>query len=78
VQAHREIRAALGVTRLSITDIFRFPTLGALAAHLDDTPKPALVAVAAQPMIANERADARSDAMARRRMMRGARTGTDA
>lgn len=34
VQAHRELRAALGNTPLSITDIFRFPTLGALAAHL--------------------------------------------
>ena len=31
VQAHREIRAALGTTKLSITDIFRFPTLDALA-----------------------------------------------
>ena len=78
VQAHREIRAALGVTRLSITDIFRFPTLGALAAHLDDAPKPAVVASAPLPMPANDRADARADAMARRRAMRGARTGTDA
>jgi len=34
VQAHREIREALQVPRLSITDIFRFPTLGGLAAHL--------------------------------------------
>lgn len=32
VQAHREIRAELGVTKLSITDIFRAPALGALAA----------------------------------------------
>jgi len=31
VQAHRDIRAALGTTTLGITDIFRFPTLGALA-----------------------------------------------
>ncbi len=35
VQAHRDIRAALGGVALSITDIFRFPTLGALAGHLD-------------------------------------------
>jgi hypothetical protein len=76
VQAHREIRAALGATKLSITDIFRFPTLGALAAHLDDAPKPAIVA--ATPIGLADRAEARADAMARRRAMRGARTGTDA
>ena len=34
VQAHRDIKAALGADSLSITDIFRFPTLGALADHL--------------------------------------------
>ena len=78
VQAHREIRAALGTTRLSITDIFRFPTLGALAAHLDDAPKPGLVQAAPTANGLADRADARSDAMARRRAMRGARTGTDA
>lgn len=32
VQAHREIRQTLGVAKLSITDIFRAPTLGALSA----------------------------------------------
>ncbi len=31
VQAHREIRSTLGVAKLSITDIFRAPTLGAIA-----------------------------------------------
>ncbi|MCK0093987.1 LLM class flavin-dependent oxidoreductase [Yoonia sp. F2084L] len=31
VQAHREIRSTMGVQKLSITDIFRAPTLGALA-----------------------------------------------
>ena len=35
VQAHRDIKAALGSSKLSITDIFRFPTLGALAGHID-------------------------------------------
>jgi natural product biosynthesis luciferase-like monooxygenase protein len=35
VQAHRDIRAELGVKTLSITDIFRFPTLSALAARVD-------------------------------------------
>ncbi|WP_175582256.1 MupA/Atu3671 family FMN-dependent luciferase-like monooxygenase [Phaeobacter sp. HF9A] len=33
VQAHRDIRQRLGLERLSITDIFRFPTLNALARH---------------------------------------------
>jgi hypothetical protein len=35
VQAHRDIKAALGTAKLSITDIFRFPTLSALAGHID-------------------------------------------
>jgi natural product biosynthesis luciferase-like monooxygenase protein len=34
VQAHREIREALG-RDLTVTDIFRFPTIGALAEHLE-------------------------------------------
>ena len=68
VQAHREIRDSLGATKLSITDIFRFPTLQALAAHLDDRPKaaPATTGV-------SDRADARMDSMARRRAMRTGR-----
>jgi natural product biosynthesis luciferase-like monooxygenase protein len=35
VQAHRELKQALGV-EMAITDIFQYPTLGALASHLDD------------------------------------------
>ncbi len=66
VQAHREISAALGGTALSITDIFRFPTLEALARHLGDAP-------AASP--ATDRAAARADAMDRRRALRNARAG---
>ena len=69
VQAHREIRETLGMPKLSITDIFRFPTLSALAAHLDDGPKPAATPAAAQGLA--DRADARAEAMARRRAMRG-------
>ncbi|MEO5616023.1 MAG: MupA/Atu3671 family FMN-dependent luciferase-like monooxygenase [Cypionkella sp.] len=64
VQVHREIRDSLGAAKLSITDIFRFPVLQALAAHLDDRPK-------AAPAVVSDRADARVDAMARRRAMRG-------
>lgn len=41
VQAHREIRADLGIRSLSITDIFRFPVLSALAAKLVGQPMPA-------------------------------------
>lgn len=70
VQAHREIRQELNAPKLSITDIFRFPTLQALAKHLDDRPTPA-PAVAAAPV--NDRAEARSDAMARRMAMRARR-----
>jgi hypothetical protein len=71
VQAHREIRDVLGATKLSITDIFRFPVLSALAAHLDDAPRPAAPVVAAVGLA--HRADARADAMARRRAMRAGR-----
>ncbi len=71
VQVHREIRESLGAPKLSITDIFRFPTLSALAAHLDDAPKPAVAITAGL----SDRADARSDAMARRRAMRAGAGG---
>ncbi|MCF8511768.1 MAG: LLM class flavin-dependent oxidoreductase [Rhodobacteraceae bacterium] len=71
VQAHREIREALNAPKLSITDIFRFPTLAALAKHLDDTPKPPPPAASAAP--AHDRAESRSDAMARRMAMRAQR-----
>ena len=77
VQAHREIRDQLGAAKLSITDIFRFPTLESLAAHLDDGPRPAVAAVAKPAGLAAQ-ADARADAMARRRAMRAGRAGVDA
>jgi acyl carrier protein len=73
VQAHREIRQALGTTRLSITDIFRFPTLEALAAHLDDKPRAAPEAAAESA----ERAQMRMDAMSRRRAMRADKVTQD-
>ena len=86
VQVHREIREKLGAAKLSITDIFRFPTLSALAAHLEDRPKqglastaPAAVAASApRPEAIATQADARAEAMARRRAMRSGRTGIDA
>ncbi|MFN4156889.1 MAG: MupA/Atu3671 family FMN-dependent luciferase-like monooxygenase [Gemmobacter sp.] len=81
VQVHRDLRAALGPARLSITDIFRFPTLGALVAYLEGSAAPGVPSVAAPSRIAPtapgpSRADARADAMARRRALRGARDGT--
>ncbi len=75
VQVHREIREKLGATKLSITDIFRFPVLSALAAHLSGTSangQPSKPKAVAQTGIATQ-ADARADAMARRRAMRAGR-----
>ena len=75
VQAHREIKQALGATRLSITDIFRFPTLTGLAKHLDDKPKGPDGDDPEAASRAAERAAARADAMSRRRAMRASRRG---
>ena len=75
VQAHREIKKTLGATKLSITDIFRFPTLGALAARIDEQsgPKAPSNVPAETTSAVNERAASRSDAMSRRREMRARR-----
>ncbi|WP_108813437.1 MupA/Atu3671 family FMN-dependent luciferase-like monooxygenase [Loktanella sp. Alg231-35] len=81
VQAHREIRSTMGVQKLSITDIFRAPTLGALSKIVADksgvsarpTP-PAAPKTAAEPAVAAATpvgsSDTLQDAMARRREMR--------
>lgn len=73
VQAHRELKAELGHTKLSITDIFRFPTLDALAGHLTKGKSPA----AGQPVRTPDPAPAtekpRTDAMAKRRALRESR-----
>ena len=77
VQAHREIRAALGTTKLSITDIFRFPTLKALADHLGagqaaaPAAAPAATATATAP--AAQTGNSRLDAMLARRALRASR-----
>ncbi|RYI12834.1 MAG: peptide synthetase, partial [Acetobacteraceae bacterium] len=87
VQAHREMKVALNSDRLAITDIFRFPVVSALAAHLGKsiTTVPARVtnpshvsapaaAPSAPPAATGDApADERMDAMARRRAMREAR-----
>ena len=71
VQAHRELRTELDVPKLSITDIFRYPTLEALAAHLD-TLKGTAPAQAETATSEADEAD-RSETMSRRRAMRAAR-----
>lgn len=71
VQAHREIRADLKLPNLSITDIFRFPVLAGLAAHLEGGKPPEQV----PPQIATPE---RAATMSKRRAMRAgrqARTG---
>ncbi|WP_068298974.1 MupA/Atu3671 family FMN-dependent luciferase-like monooxygenase [Pararhodobacter sp. CCB-MM2] len=77
VQAHREIREALALPGLSITDVFRFPVLSALAAHIDAKMRPAgaAPAPAATPVPADEGegAKGRLDAMSKRRAMRAER-----
>ncbi|WP_050527543.1 MupA/Atu3671 family FMN-dependent luciferase-like monooxygenase [Pseudorhodobacter aquimaris] len=87
VQAHREIRASLGLDKLSITDIFRFPVLEKLAAHIESTmeasvgatpaPAQAVMPPQVQPSVhaAPPAGPKRTDAMARRRAMRSARLG---
>ncbi len=73
VQAHREIKADLGISKLSITDIFRFPVLSALAARLSDQTD---TSVAKKPaMDVAHQAQQRSDAMSKRRAMRARRGG---
>ncbi|NNL66919.1 MAG: LLM class flavin-dependent oxidoreductase, partial [Myxococcales bacterium] len=65
LKTHRQIVAELDASDLKITDLFRFPTVRALAGHLSDAD--------AGPSLqqSQDRADARRDAMARRRASRG-------
>ncbi|WP_281991790.1 MupA/Atu3671 family FMN-dependent luciferase-like monooxygenase [Sulfitobacter geojensis] len=68
VQAHRDIKAALNNDSLSITDIFRFPTLAGLAGHIDKGTGGATPASSApaQP--------AATEAISKRRAMRAGRS----
>jgi natural product biosynthesis luciferase-like monooxygenase protein len=79
VQVHRELKAIFGPAKLSITDIFRFPTLGALSQHLSPD-QPASGAKNAEPVVqettntaGQSRGQMRQDAMSRRREMRARR-----
>lgn len=73
VQAHREIRQALDLPGLSITDVFRFPVLSKLAAHIDTKMRSAPIAAPAAVADENEARPDRLDAMSRRRAMRAER-----
>ena len=75
VQAHRELKAELGSTKLSITDIFRFPTLEGLSKHLGDTgtPKAPPPQTTPQPEAPTPTGNTRTDAMAKRRALRASR-----
>ena len=67
----------MGAAKVSITDIFRFPVLEQLAAHIEG-PKAAPAApppVVAAPAV---QGDSLAEAMDRRRAMRLARRGIDA
>ncbi|KIC10721.1 peptide synthetase [Leisingera sp. ANG-M1] len=70
VQAHRELKDELGTAKLSITDIFRFPTLAGLAAHIEGLAgTPANTEEQPQDSAAPDRADT----MSKRRAMRANR-----
>ena len=70
VQMHRELRETLGLPKLSITDIFRFPVLRDLAAHADRISGDSAPQNTHEPE--NHNAD-RSQIMSRRRTMRANR-----
>jgi hypothetical protein len=72
VQAHRDIKTALGITSLGITDIFRFPTLEGLAAHLDKGKAPA-----ATPAGETVETPAKAETISKRRAMRAGRAKAD-
>ena len=80
VQTHRALRDRLDIPKLSITDIFQFPTLGGLADRIAKLGGTASAPKAANPNVtplqapsASDRAKTRADAMARRRAMRARR-----
>ncbi len=84
VQAHRVLREQLGLKALSITDIFRFPTLGALVDRIEKLggtpatpqsvqPKETAVGAAQPETPVSAQTHARQDAMSKRRAMRARR-----
>jgi acyl carrier protein len=74
VQAHSALRQRLG-RPLSLVDLFRFPTVQALAAHLNQSGEPAESVVLAA---SEARGQSRIDALARRRQSRDAARASQA
>lgn len=74
VQAHRDIRSALKVDRLSITDIFRFPTLDGLAGHIEQLANGGTSSQAERTEPSTPPAE-RAETMSKRRAMRANRRG---
>ena len=73
VQVHRDLRAALAMDRLAITDIFRFPVLSDLAAHLGGGSAANGHGALATAPGADDHGLARAGAMAKRRALREGR-----
>ncbi len=73
MQAHREIRQALGVKELSVTDIFRFPVLATLSKRIAKLMGDLPIDDTDLAENKNTKVLARSDAMSKRRAMRAAR-----
>jgi hypothetical protein len=67
LKTHRQLVTELGLPDLKITDLFRFPTVRALAGHLDSAGEGAGL------QKSQDRAEARREAMSRRRAARGRR-----
>ena len=70
VEAHREIKKVLGLSSLSIADIFRAPTLGGLVAHATTLANPEGAPAKGAPAASEETA---TDVINKRRAMRQSR-----
>ena len=73
VQAHREISQALNLKKLNVTDIFRFPVLATLSKRIATLMGENAENDAAVGDNNQEKVQARSEAMSKRRAMRAAR-----
>ncbi|PIE14237.1 MAG: peptide synthetase [Rhodobacterales bacterium] len=75
VQAHREISQAFDLKKLNVTDIFRFPVLADLSKRIASLMGEGAENAADQAEKNQAKAQARQDAMSKRRAMRAARRG---
>lgn len=74
IQAHKEINAELGENVLSITDIFRFPTLTTLVNQIDTKANPATNNTTVSSDEFKRRAEIRQSSISRRKAMRTRRS----